>query len=176
MKREIFVFDTNSKRMKWLSDYYVRLSMAPIVDAIILLLVVPSLLYLINDKGILHLYLGSNIIIYIWLVIAYVLFNIIIGFYGMMKINSLMNRIIVKDGKVITVIKGFYVGNDISLDYVNLILDERNISYKYTDYKNCKLVKDTSKYREYIGEVNGVSSKVRISKDFINIVNKGEKD
>lgn len=59
---------------------------------------------------------------------------------------------------------------------INKILDERNDNYKYTDYKNCKLVNETKKYYEYVGEKDGVSSKFKIHKVYsnINLLNKEE--
>lgn len=52
---------------------------------------------------------------------------------------------------------------------INRILDERDECYKYTDYKNCKLLKETKNYFKYIGEKNGVLTKFKIYKVYSNI-------
>lgn len=64
-----------------------------------------------------------------------------------------------------------------TISEINKILNERNDNYKYTDYKNCKLVNETKNYYEYVGEKNGVSSKFKIHKVYsnINLLNKEEK-
>lgn len=52
---------------------------------------------------------------------------------------------------------------------INRILDERSNDYKYTDYKNCKLISETKNYYKYIGEKNGIPSTFKIHKIYSNI-------
>lgn len=63
-----------------------------------------------------------------------------------------------------------------TIEEINKILDRKSNNYKYTDYKNCRLVKETRNYYEYIGEKDGISSKFKIHKVYsnINLLNKEE--
>ncbi len=220
MNKKIFLIDTNNKRMKWLSTAWFRISIIPIIDVIVLLLVVSIIMFCLNEFGVVKLYLGgTSYITYIWVVLSYIAISVIIAIFDFIKFNSLNNTMIVKDNNNITIVKGlnkirgasrttlgsiFYNNSDSllgnlasiglyasgaiemqkslteddskTITEIKKLLDERNDNYKYTDYKNCKLVNDTKKYYEYVGEKNGVSSKFKIYKVYsnINLLNKEE--
>ena len=220
MNKKVFIIDNNNKKMKWLSTAWCRISIVPIIDAIVLLLLILTILFIVNEFTDAHLYFGGTYLIaYIYTVIAYIVISVIIAIIDFIKFNSLNNTMIVKENNNITVVKGlnlikgasstimgsiFYNNSDSllsslaslglyangaiamhqgltekdnkTLAEIDKILTERSNSYKYTDYKNCKLVNDTKNYYEYIGEKNGVSSKFRIYKVYsnINFLNKEE--
>lgn len=220
MNKKIFLIDNNNKKMKWLSTAWYRIVIFPIIDAVVLLLVVSTIIFSLNEFGGVKLYMGGpSYITYIWVVLTYIAINVIIAIFDFIKFNSLNNTMVVKENNNITIVKGlnkirgassttmvpiFYNNSDSLLGSlaslglyssgaiemqksltendsktiaeINKILDERNANYKYTDYKNCKLVNETKNYYEYIGEKDGVSSKFKIHKVYsnINLLNKEE--
>lgn len=220
MNKKVFLIDVNNKKMKWLSTAWLRISIIPIIDVIVLLLVISTIMFCLNEFGVVKLYMGgTSFIAYIWVVLAYVTISIVIAIFDFIKFNSLNNTMIVKENNNITIVKGlnklrgtsrttmgsiFYNTSDSLLGSlasiglyasgaiemqksltendsktiaeINKILYERNDNYKYIDYKNCKLVNETKKYYEYVGEKNGVSSKFKIYKVYsnINLLNREE--
>lgn len=221
MNKKIFIIDNDNKKVKWLSTSLYRMALFPIIDTVVLLLIIPTILFLLNELKVVNLYLGGTFLItYIYIVIAYIVISMAIAIFDLFKYISLNNTMVVKENDNITIVKGlnktrgatsatdvmagsiFYNNSDSLLgmlaslglyahgtvelqkkltekdinkiELINKILDERSNSYKYTDYKNCRLLTETDKYYEYTGEKNGVSTKFKIYKVYsnINLLNK----
>lgn len=213
MNKQILLIDENNQKIKWLSTSLYRVIIFPIIDTIVLLLVVETILFLLNEFKIAKLVLlGDSFNTYLSLVLAYIIISMGIAIFDLLKYISLKNKIIVKENDNITIIKGFnkprggeniYLGSILynnsdsllgrlaslglyasgtiemqkdlnekdskTLAQINNILDERSNNYKYIDYKNCKLLNETKKHFEYVGEKNGVSTKFKIKKVYLSI-------
>lgn len=213
MNKKFFLIDSNNKKIKWLSTSLYRIASIPIIDTIVLLLVVPIILFLLNELKVANLYEGGFLTsTYLYAVIAYVAISMSIAIFDLFKYISLTNTMIVKENDNITIVKGInrpsggegvYLGSILynnsdslagrlaslglyargvaelqkklaeedskTIEVINKIVDERSNNYKYTDYKNCKLLDETKKYYKYIGEKNGVSTKFKIYKVYSNI-------
>lgn len=213
MNKKIFLIDNNNEKIKWLSTSLYRAGVIPIIDSVVLLLVVPTILFLLNELKVANLYEGGFFpFTYVYVVIAYVAISMAIAIFDLFKYISLTNRMIVKENDNITIVKGFnrpsggegvYLGSILynnsdslvgslasiglyargvaelqkklteedskTIEVINKIIDERSNNYKYTDYKNCKLLYETKKYYKYIGEKKGVSTKFKIYKVYSNI-------
>lgn len=189
------------------------MALFPIIDTIVLLLVIPTILFLLNELKVANLYVGSFVLIgYIYVVIAYIAITMAIAIFDLFKYTSLNNTMIVKENNNITIVKGLnrtsggeeaYLGSILynnsdslagslasmglyargvaelqrnltekdskTIEAINKIIDERSKNYKYTDYKNCKLINETKNYYKYIGEKKGVLTKFKIYKVYSNI-------
>lgn len=109
MERKVFFIDNDNKRVKWLSTALSRILIIPMIDAIVLLFVVFTVMFLLDEFGDQKLYIGGpNFIAYVWAVIAYIVVNMIIAVFDFIKFSSFNNTIIVKENNDITIVKGFH--------------------------------------------------------------------
>ncbi len=173
MKREIYYINTQHKLLKKWETSQWRLFFGFTLD-IILLVAIFGILFILNVSGVTNLYLGgTGVTIVLELGILYIVFSVVKGLVEFHRFKNLAYTAIVKEQNNITIIKNLtWIDTQTLKQYIDKILDERNKNeFEYTDYKNCKLVKETKTYFEYIGEKNGFSSKFKIYKIYFNINN-----
>ena len=171
MKRDFYYIDNQNKLLKqWQAGEW-RIIFGYTLD-FLLLFGDFVILLLLNNSGIINLSLGiTELIIVLVLGLSYIVFSIIKGRIELCRFQNLVDTVIVKTQDNITILKNLaWIDKETLAQYIDNILDERNKNeFEYIDYKNCKLVKETKSYFEYIGEKNGSSSRFKIYKIYFNI-------
>lgn len=182
MERKIFFLDSNNKKIKWLGTAWNRVAIMPIIDVIMLLFVFPGVLHLLGEYKVADLHIdGTAFGLYILVISCYIVISTIIAFIDFVKYRNLTdNTIIAKENANIILVKSQNRGtlafqkemseeDNKAINEINKIFDERPKGYKFTEYKNCKLVKETKDYYAFSGEKNGVASNFKIYKVYANI-------